>query len=357
MMQPASILYAAVAEVVRGWQARRRRRPVTDAVIISVGNLEVGGSGKTPLAAHLAQELTRRGHRSAYVSRGYRSQAERLSEVSVVVPTGTNPEGWASSGVRILRGVPEGLPAIIGDEGAMVVIRCPGVPLAFSRRKRRAIEVVTALFRPTHVVLDDAFQSWSVRRDVDIVLLDAERPLGNGRVLPAGTLREGPQALRRAHIIGFNGISGDDALREHARWVHRMVGRPLPVFGIRRNLSFYRDGVQLGPGPSGRVAALSSVGRPRRFEESLVANQLDVAHSFRFPDHFRYRKDDIRLIERELASRGIEILVTTEKDWVKLRATGAPQVNLWVARLELEVIGDDPVLICEKPQAVPAASA
>ncbi len=357
VMRPASLLYRGAAGIARGLRARPGRRPVAGAVVVSVGNLEVGGSGKTPFALYLIQELSRRNHRPVYVSRGYRSQAERSNEVTIVVPMGADPKGWVSAGIRVLRGDSDGLSEIVGDEGAMVARRCPVVPLAFSGRKRRAIEVVSTIFRPTHVVLDDAFQSWSVDRDVDIVLLDAGHPLGNGRALPAGSLREGPGALRRAHVIGFNGIGGEGPVEEHARWVLRTVGRPVPVFGMRRRLSFLEDGSAVGSAPRGPVAALSSVGRPHGFEESLTAHGVEIGFSLRFPDHFRYREEDVRLIERELESRGTSGIVTTEKDWVKFRAAGAPSVKLWVARLDLDVVGEDPVLICEKPQAVPAASA
>jgi tetraacyldisaccharide 4'-kinase len=357
VMRPASLVYGGASGIAR-WLRASRMRPVgSGAIVVSVGNLEIGGSGKTPFAAHLVGELARRGHRPAYVSRGYRSQAEDFGAVTVFAPLEAEPKGWVASGVRILRGAIDGLSEIVGDEGAMVAGRCPGVPLAFSRHRGRAIEVISELFRPTHVVLDDSFQTWSVGRDVDIVLLDSVHPLGNGRILPAGSLREGPGALRRAGVIGFNGIEGEGDVEEHARWILETVGKPVPVFGIRRRLSFRADGSDGAVAPRGRVAALSSVGRPRRFEESLTTHGVEIGIALRFPDHFRYGAKDIGLIDRVVASRGIDAVVTTEKDWVKFRAAGLPRASLWVARLELELVGADPVQICEKPQALPAASA
>jgi len=371
-MRPASFLYAGVSDIVRRIRVGGRREAALSAIVVSVGNLEVGGSGKTPFAAYLVKELARRGRRPAYVSRGFKSAAERLGAVTVLLPRSAEPAGWVSSGVRLLREDAEGLSRSIGDEGAMVAARCPGVPLAFSRDRRRAVEVICALFNPTHVVLDDALQTWSVARDVDIVLLDAEHPLGNGRIIPAGSLREAPGALSRSHAIGFNGIEvvcgGVDAharLAELREWAHETVKRPLPVFGIRRRLSFGEPAVvpggptadQTPAPPEGRFAALSSVGRPHRFEESLRAHGVALGLALRFPDHHRYRRSDVVRIEGILASRGIDRVVTTEKDWVKLREIGPPRAKLRVARLELDVMGDDPVAICEKPRATPAASA
>jgi tetraacyldisaccharide 4'-kinase len=358
MMRPASFLYERICGAVRSVRTGRRRSLDAGAVVVSVGNLEVGGNGKTPFSIYLVNELACRGHRPLFASRGYKSTAESLSAVTVVAPRSAEPRRWVPSAVRLLRGVTGGLAEAIGDEGAMVAMRCPDAPLVFSHDRRRAIEVGCAMFEPTHVVLDDAFQTWGVERDVDIVLLDAEHPLGNGRVLPAGSLREAPSALRRADVVGFNGVDRDDRLAVLARWAHETVGRPVPVFGMRRCLSFL-DATSGAPAerPDGTVAVVSSIGRPHRFEASLVAEGITIGLSLRFPDHFRYGRDDVRRIEGMLRTRGLERVVTTEKDWVKFREVGAPRARLWVARLELAVLGMDPVRRCEKPQASPAASA
>jgi tetraacyldisaccharide 4'-kinase len=192
---------------------------------------------------------------------------------------------------------------------------------------------------------------------LDIVLLHAEHPLGNGRILPAGSLREGPSALGRAGAIGFNGLEDEDRLATLARWADETVGRAVPVFGVRRRLSFL--GASSGVAerrPQGPVAALSSIGRPRQFEESLISHGIDVEVALRFPDHHRYRGGDVGWIEAALRTRGLERMVTTEKDWVKLREVGAPGAHLWIARLEVSVFGQNPVEKCEKPQVSPAAS-
>jgi tetraacyldisaccharide 4'-kinase len=275
----------------------------------------------------------------------------------------------------MLRSGAPGLSDAIGDEGAMVASRCPNAPLAFSRDRRRAVEAVSALFAPTHIVLDDAFQTWPVARDADIVLLDAEHPVGNGRIIPAGSLREGVRALARADAIGFNGIESapgggiageavaiDERLSRLRDWTRQTVRREVPVFGIRRRVSLARpaadaEGFAGGEEFEGPAAALSSVGRPRRFEESLVRLGVRVGLALRFPDHYRYGASAVRRIEGLLAERGLGALVTTEKDWAKLREIGPPRVDVRIARLELSVVGDDPLRICEKPRGVPAASA
>jgi tetraacyldisaccharide 4'-kinase len=364
----------------------KARGKTGDAVVVSVGNIEVGGNGKTPFAAYLVGELTRRGQRPAYVSRGFKSEAEGLGAATVLVPGSTDPCGALPPGVRILRSDSPVLSRAVGDEGAMIARRCPDAPLGFGRDRRRAVDAVSALFAPTHIVLDDAFQSWRVARDADIVLLDARHPLGNGRVIPAGSLREGVRALERADAIGFNGIESgladragsggaggevgcvpagalSEARLEPLReWTLRAVTRPVPIFGIRRVLSLARPGA-VGASSAGEeklgspVAALSSVGRPRRFEDALARLGVTVGLAIRYPDHYRYGALDIVRIEAILTARGIGGVVTTEKDWTKLRDVGPPRVDLIIARLDLEVVGDDPLRICEKPRGAPAASA
>ena len=379
VLVPASFVYRGASAIARRTRMRGREK-TGDAVVISVGNLEVGGNGKTPFAAYLVNELARRGYRPAYASRGFKSEAEGMGLATVVVPRSAEPRGEYPPGVRILGAGAPGLSEAIGDEGAMVASRCPEVPLAFSRDRRQAMAAVSALFAPSHIVLDDAFQTWPVARDADIVLLDAGHPLGNGRIIPAGSLREGVGALARADAIGFNGVEadgnlgdetgreargGDGQLSRLRDWARSAVRRDVPVFGIARRVSFIApepDAAGLpergeASVPKGPVAALSSVGRPRRFEESLARRGAAVALALRYPDHYRYRAGCVRRIEETLASRGIGALVTTEKDWAKLREVGPPRAEVWIARLHLDIAGDDPVRICEKPRGAPAASA
>ena len=269
-MRPASFLYDGVSRAVRAARSRRQRPLECGAAVISVGNIEVGGNGKTPFVIHLVNGLVGRGYRPLAASRGYRSAAESLGAVTVVASRSIGVKGRVTAAVRVLQSDGPGLAEAVGDEGAMVAARASGVPLAFSGDRRRAIEVGCALFEPTHVVLDDGFQTWGVERDLDIVLLDAKHPLGSGRVLPAGSLRERPGALVRADVIGFNGIEREDELASLADWVQKVVGRRMPVFGIRRSLSFFEPpSDEKAPPPAGRIAALSSVGRPERFEASL----------------------------------------------------------------------------------------
>jgi tetraacyldisaccharide 4'-kinase len=356
-MIPGAILYRIVSGVVRS--ARLEHRGTSGgSVVISVGNIEVGGNGKTPMAIDLINRLFDAGQHPVYISRGFKSEAERLNAVTVVAPERSGSPLAVPAGVRVL-GMDAGRPITprIGDEGAVVMMRCPAAPLLFSRDRRRAIDAARQMFEPTHIVLDDAFQTWTVARDIDIVLLDSARPLGNGRLLPAGTLREGVEALKRAHTVGFNDFAGTvEDLSELCRWVSEHAGWSVPVFGIRRTLNFINTGSRTAERTvDGPAAAMSSIARPGRFENALRDHDVDLRLSIRFPDHHGYDATDTANVESLLAKKSIDQLIVTEKDWVKLRETGPPSVTVWVTRLELDIVGEDPFLICEKPQAVPPA--
>ncbi|MFQ5511394.1 MAG: tetraacyldisaccharide 4'-kinase [Candidatus Krumholzibacteriia bacterium] len=358
--RPAALFYHAFSEGLRRRRTGRRPAPWEDTTVVAVGNLEMGGNGKTPLAVHLLQFLERTGQRPVYVSRGFASTAGRLAAVTVRAAWDGGRCPVRADGLRLLpaRG-PLGA-GDVGDEGAMVAMRCPGTPLFFSRDKLRAIDLARGMFGPTHIILDDAFQSWRVPRDRDVVLLDAGRPFGNGRVVPAGTLREPPGALARADVIGINGCESREAPARYAEAVRGACGRDVPVFGIERSVVI----VDLGKGErgpvaqnvGGGVAALSSVARPGGFERSLGPHTGGLALALRYPDHHRYRERDLADIRHALRERGITTLVTTDKDWVKLCGFDLSFTRVLVGRLVLAV--DEAVLreITKKPQATPAAS-
>jgi tetraacyldisaccharide 4'-kinase len=352
---PGSAVYRVVSQTIRHKGLQARRGGWEGVTVISVGNIEVGGNGKTPFAAYLLDRLGERGHRPVYVSRGFKSEAERIGPITVVA---SGERRMSTTGdVRWVRTDHDHLSRAIGDEGAMVALKCPSTPLLFSRDKRRAVDLAIELFCPTHVVLDDAIQTWRVHRDVDVVLVDANMPFGNGRLVPAGTLRERPDALTRASVIGMNGCRQRDSLDTFADRVHRLTGRQIPVFGLSR-------GIKLVDPMNGEVchtidtpaASLSSIARPGGFDNALIEHGVDVALSIRYPDHHRYTIDDLRHAQRTARERGCGCVVTTEKDWAKLRETSLPLDRVLVAQLELSTSGMDVEAYVERPRTVSAAS-
>jgi tetraacyldisaccharide 4'-kinase len=206
-------------------RAARRPRSAVPGLprVVSVGNLEVGGSGKTPLALWLVERAAAAGRRVAYASRGFASAAEHGPLVTVV-PAHDGAPPASLAGLRIVARSAPGLADAAGDEAAVVAARAPAVPLVLARDKRRAVDVAGHLGAEI-VVVDDAFQSFALARHVDVLLLDSLHPLANGRVLPAGRLREAPSAIGRADIVVFNGAGStadiDASKARVARWLKK----------------------------------------------------------------------------------------------------------------------------------------
>jgi tetraacyldisaccharide-1-P 4'-kinase len=157
--------------------------------------------------------------------------------------------------------------------------------------------------------------------------------------------------LNRADVVGFNGVRGTDQLDVLTRWLADAAGRDIPTFGIGRDIELYDPSTDEEAGVEGTgIAAMSSIGRPGGFEASLLDKGLRIELALRFPDHHRYTTEDIETVNAEMAACGVKRIVTTEKDWVKLRELGGLNGEARVARLHLCVSGLDPVALCEKPR-------
>lgn len=346
VLVPASWIYQSLSNAVRSARSADVGEAPEGVRVVSVGNLEVGGSGKTPLAMYLIEAVAAAGGKPVYISRGFGGVCERLDVATVVPGTNTVAPGPAR-GVRYLGRRAPRLTAQIGDEGAMVAHRLPDVPLVFCRDKRRALDVAAEFCSPTHAVLDDAFQSWGVPRDVDIVLVDGERPLGGRWLLPAGRLREPPEALERSDFVGVNGVE-DDVQLDRVGNALKSIGIRKPLFGIRRRTVVVPADPNVPSETDEPSAALSAIGRAEAFERQVAAAVSGLSLSFRFPDHHRYDRRDVDWILEEAGRRGIERLVTTEKDWVKLAELDPPRNRFTVARLALELFGADPISRIQK---------
>lgn len=277
------------------------------ALVVSVGNLVVGGAGKTPAALWIAEQLAQRGSRVAIVARGYGKRRRGL----VVVGRGDGPLVEAEEG---------------GDEAVLLARRFDGPVLTGERRAEAAAHACTVLGCDA-VVLDDGFQHRALHRDFDVVLLGGDpRRL---RLLPAGPLREPVSALRRAHAVLWFGERVPDGLG--AMPIFRAYAVPECV--VRDDGGRWQvEGLEGLHGAA--VVAVTGIARPERFPRALAACGARVVRHLVFPDHHRYDAADIRAIAH--AARGHSIL-TTEKDLVKL-ARWPELHSLYALRIRLDVL-------------------
>lgn len=301
LLLPLSWLFGAIVALRRFayrvgvFRAHRVGRPV-----IVVGNLTVGGSGKTPLAVHLVRALQSRGLRVGVVSRGYGGTADAPQRVDA----GTSP-------------------GLAGDEPVLIAART-GAPVVVGRDRVAA----AALLAPDVdvIVADDGLQHYRLARDFEVVVVDGRRGLGNGRLLPAGPLREPPSRARRADAVVYNGgAAASDTRATGATASGRAPGPVIagpPAFTMRltpTGIVALHDGARTPlPNWEGRrVHAVAGIGDPERFFATLAGAGLDVVRH-PFPDHASYSRDD-------LAFGDDAPVLMTEKDAVKCRAFADPR--------------------------------
>jgi len=317
---PLALVYAGI-QSIRGTlyakcilKARSLPRPV-----ISVGNITVGGTGKTPVTAYIARLLIGRGLRVAVLSRGYGGSLE--GETAIV-----------ADGRTILMNAGQ-----CGDEPYLLATTVPGLMVVMGPDRYSAGMLAMERLSPDIFLLDDGFQHLRLRRDLDILLVDWARPFGNGRTLPAGLLREPVSAVQRADLVVYTRSPQGSSPAP-------LAGKP--VCSASHRLS---DAVPLAGGPAlsfdrlrGRkVLAFAGIGEPAFFFEELSNLGLDVVHTVQLPDHAAYIPSQLAGLAEAFQACGADCAVTTEKDGVKLRGR-APEFadRIMLARLELVI--DDP---------------
>jgi len=300
--------------------AQRLRQPT-----ISIGALEMGGTGKTPVVAAIAQLLQRAGLRPAVISRGY---ARRDRQPRVV-----------SEGRGLCVDVRSA-----GDEPAWYARTLEGVPVAVARRREEAAELLEQRALQTDVyLLDDAYQHVRVARDVNLLVVDAGRPFWEQAPPPGGQLREGSGAAQRADAFVL--VSNDgDALQARDELARRYPDRP--TFVVRSSQPGYwalhawdpRTSPDAATGLGASCLAFAGIARPQRFFRALEAQDIDVRARRTFADHHWYSDRDLMSLRRTANSVGAAALVTTEKDAVRLTRLDQPHtppIHIWSYRLDL----------------------
>jgi len=304
-LRPLSWLYGLIVRArVRAYAKGQLRQQRLRAAVVSVGNLTVGGVGKTPMVLWLAEKFLGRGKRVAVLSRGYRGAQ------------GTSDE------VELLR-------ARLGSR-ATVAVGANRFAVGAALEQRQAVDIF---------LLDDGFQHLQLERDVDILLMDASRSPAAERLLPAGLLREPLSAMSRADILVFT--------RAETPGVGASLAQlsEYPVFAATTKLLGFRalrgdrhasllDARQVGAGP---FFAFCGIGNPLQFFRDLESWQLAISGQRAFPDHHRYTAANAAAIERAAEQSGAHALLTTEKDAANLAGIALQKFPVFVAVIDMEV--------------------
>ena len=308
--------------------------------VVSIGNITVGGTGKTPVVELLARSLRDEGRRVSILSRGYKSRKLQI------------PQPWLDASGRAIPA--EKMPKVVstgsellldskfaGDEPYMLARNLDGVSVVVDRRREKSGRFAISQLGADTLLLDDGMQYLDLAHAVDSVLVDAGSPFGTGALLPRGTLREPPKNLRRASYILLTKCTGEsnEALVARIRKYNRTAEIIECTHGpVHLENVFTREQLPLESLRDKWVGAISAIAVPEAFEGSLEKLGARVEIRRRFADHFRFSRKDVDQFMQRCVERDMELIVTTEKDAVRFPKPTSIDVPVFFLRIEVEIL-------------------
>lgn len=289
--------------------------------VISIGNLTVGGTGKTPFVIFLAERLKKRGRSVAVITRGYRAGSK--AEVSL-----------ASDMEKVLLA-----PSDAGDEAYLIASRLRGVPVIIGKDRYLAGEYALRTFKVDTIILDDGFQYLSLKKDIEILLIDATDPADNRYLLPRGILREPFLALGRSSAIiltrtdqavGIDRLVGDIRRYSDSVSIYSSIFKPVGMREIRSGRE-EETGYLMGK----RLLLFSGIGNPGSFRRMIEGLGGEVIREIVFPDHHNYLIKELEGMELFASRNKVDLVVTTEKDGVKIAEIPFGYLPIWALRINL----------------------
>lgn len=343
-LQILSWLFSGIVQL-RLWlyQNRILHDQPLGCLVVVVGNLTVGGTGKTPVVETFARALHERGRKVAILSRGYKSKSAPLWTriTNAFTQKAEPPPRVVSDGTRVLLNSEEA-----GDEPYMLARNLPGVIVLVDKNRVKSGAYAIKKFGCDTLVLDDGFQYLPLKGRLNLLLVDKTNPFGNGHLLPRGVLREPIKHLKRASYVFLTKSNGhrdadlEALIKEHnphadiIECAHRP--RYLQRFGVAPTTPGARESLAFLKGR--RVMAFSGIATPESFEKFLRDLGALIVARERFLDHYRYADDDFENLFRLAREQGAECLVTTEKDAVRIPDDYVCPLPLYYLRLEIEII-------------------
>lgn len=339
LLRFASLLFFVLVKV-RLFLFRRRIKTVRNlgTLVISVGNITAGGTGKTPVVELLSRTLAQRGRTVSILTRGYKS-AELDTPQTWKDANGhpvDNLPKIASDGTTRYLG-----PLHAGDEPFMLARNLDGVSVLVDKdRVKSGIFAIEQLGADT-LILDDGMQYLKLAHELDIVLVDCGAPFGTGALLPRGTMREPRSSLKRADYIILtksDGAPQDELIRRIRRYnksADIIVTNHGPKYfenvftGERKPLDFVHDKW---------VACMSGIARPENFENAVEQLGGKVEIRRRYPDHYWFDQSDLDAFVQRCADRAMDLIVTTEKDAVRFLKPGEMDVPIYFLRIEIDIL-------------------
>jgi len=307
--------------------------------VIAIGNLTVGGTGKTPVVERFARELRDAGRNVAILSRGYRSKPKPFHEWlrdKILLREDTTPPRVVSDGKSLLLDS-----EMAGDEPHMLASNLKDVVVLVDKDRVKSGRYAIEKFGCDTLLLDDGFQYWKLRgRRHDVVLVDRQQPFGNEYLLPRGTLREPPSHLARANTIFITKSDGKtEGLRRRIEQINsaaaiiECVHDPLyleDVFSGQRH--------QIDSLKGRKVASLCGIAQPESFEHGLVHIGAELVYTKRFADHHRFTQQEVLNAINRSKKRQAELIVTTQKDAVRFPKLDRRDLSILFMRVEIKIV-------------------
>lgn len=310
-----SVIYAGLVNLkLAGYRVGIFSHRKLDCFVISLGNVTVGGTGKTPTAQRLATDIRNMGYHVVILNRGYR--AKWHGKVGIV-----------SDGKRLHMSAAEA-----GDEAFMLAKHLPNVPVLIGADRSLTGKYAIEHFGAEVAILDDGYQHWQLERDMDILLVDAVNVFGNGYILPRGTLREPVSHISRADVCLMTKV--DQAAEGSCEYIRETVRKNNADAQILESIHQPRcfiplsdwyvdiagDGIEVNQMRGKKIMAVSAIGNPASFEQTLSDLGVVIIESLRYPDHHDYNMQEMKDILQQAKNMGAEAIVITEKDAVKVPA-------------------------------------
>jgi tetraacyldisaccharide 4'-kinase len=344
VLQGMSLLFSSAVQL-RLWLYRNRilRDQPLGCLVVVVGNLTVGGTGKTPVVEKFARALRDRGRKVAILSRGYKSKGSPFWKKAWYALTHTDepPPRVVSDGQNVFLDSEQA-----GDEPYMLARNLPGVVVIVDKNRVKAGAYAIKKYGCDTLVLDDGFQYLPLKGQLNLLLVDKTNPFGNGHMLPRGILREPVKHLRRANYIFLTKSNG-----RRDPELEALIARHKPdadlIECVHRPQYLQRldakPGADEGREPldwlkGRRIFAFSGIATPESFEKFLRDLGALLVGRERFLDHYRYAPEDLEDLYDAAEREGAECLVTTEKDAVRISEPGGSPLPVYYLRLEIEII-------------------
>ena len=297
-----------------------------DARVISVGNITWGGTGKTNLVLFLAEKLTSGNHKVAILIRGYK----RKEKGTMIVQPGAKDIPWQE----------------VGDEAKLLASRLDSVPIIVGKDRvksgRKAIDRYSADF----LILDDGFQHRRLERDIDIVMLDSQDPFGNEKLIPAGKLREPLENIKRANVLVLNRAQSGHNKMEliHRLRKHNPIAPIVETeYAVEKIYELKDKNKTILPEEmkDKKILGFCGIGNPWGFKRTLEDLGAKILEFIVFPDHYAYREKDMRKIEKGAQDKGVEFILTTEKDNMRLFPTSKISSPIYIVRIQTKIISGE----------------